>query len=661
MRRFQPIALTLPITLVVLALSLSGAARANSSTGGATQPTAAALGLIVGYRAAADDLATEQTERGPWADRRAREQAAWVRASKNSRERTQKVARDSGLAFKSVSQAGRAALINLQKPLTGAALEDAMRRVRLHPDVAWVVPDVIERRRLEPTDPLWIDQWHLKEPTVGAPGGYQPGALNLPPAWDIETGAGDPTVVAVVDSGILADHVDLSDDPGSPSRLLPGYDFVSEVSISNDGDGRDANPRDEGDWVDTSDLADPLFDQCDVADSSWHGTFIAGQIAARPNDGVGVAGIHWGARILPVRISGKCGARLSDLLDGVRWAAGLPVAGVPANPTPAKVINLSFGGSGACNAAYQSLIQDVTAAGALLVVAAGNSAGPLTRPADCPGVFSVASVRRDGAKAAYSSFGANVALSAPGGALARSNDANPFYRGFANDETLLLAPDNNGLTVPMTNGWGYKQGTSFSAPQAAAVASLMLALNPNLTVGALSDRLKAAVRHHTAPVAAACGPGNNAVCNCTTTTCGTGLLDASLAVQLARGPAAVIAPVGTVLPGALVSLNGSGSISAPGQPAIQTWTWSLVSGDPIAIQPSADPARASVQLPNREGRWVFRLTVSDGTASGSDTVAVVAANPQVGGGGGGSMGWVWGASLWAWVLAVALVRRRAGR
>ena len=187
----------------------------------------------------------------------------------------------------------------------------------------------------------------------------------------------------------------------------------------------------------------------------------------------------------------------------------------------------------------------------------------------------------------------------------------------------------------------------------------MLAVNPNLTVGALTERLKAAVRPHTTAVAASCGPANSTVCNCTTTTCGTGLLDAALALQLAQGPAAVIAPVGVVSPGTLVTLDGSGSLNLPGQPAIQSWSWSLVSGDPITLLPSGDPARASVQLPNREGRWVFRLTVSDGSLNGTDTVTVVAANPPAaGGGGGGSLGWWWGASLWAWVVAVGIARRR---
>lgn len=670
MRRRQPNAHTLPTALAVLALSIPGVALANSPTAGASAAQAPALGLIVGYRAAADDLAPEHTERGPWADRRAREQAAWARASKNSRERTQKLARDSGLAYRSVSQAGRSALINLPQPLKGAALEDAMRRVRLHPDVAWVVPDVIERRQVEPTDPLWTAQWHLKAPTLGAPGGYQPGALNLPPAWDIETGAGKPTVVAVVDSGVRFDHPDLS------GVFLTGHDFVSEREFAGDGTGRDTNPEDPGDWVTrfgNAPAVQQFVDQGLCGDftfnpsltpSSWHGTFISGQIAARPNNAYGVAGMHWGASIVPVRISGKCGARLSDLLDGVRWAAGLPVAGAPINPNPARVINLSFGGGLPCDAAYRSLVADVTAAGSLLVVAAGNSAGPLTRPADCPGVVAVASVRRDGAKAEYSSFGANVALSAPGGSSANPGDFNASYRGFDDTETWILAPDNASDTAPGAHVLGYKQGTSFSAPQAAGVASLMLAVNPNLTVGALTERLKAAVRPHTTAVAASCGPANSTVCNCTTTTCGTGLLDAALALQLAQGPAAVIAPVGVVSPGTLVTLDGSGSLNLPGQPAIQSWSWSLVSGDPITLLPSGDPARVSVQLPNREGRWVFRLTVSDGALSGSDTVAVLAASVAVlppSAGGGGGMAWWWGASLWAWVLAAAVARRRSGR
>jgi len=176
---------------------------------------------------------------------------------------------------------------------------------------------------------------------------------------------------------------------------------VSELDIANDGNGRDSDASDPGDWVSTADLTNPVFDLCTRSDSSWHGTFIAGQIGALSNNSLGVAGLSWNARVLPVRVSGKCGALVSDLLDGVRWAAGLPVAGAPVNPTPARVINLSFGGSESCtqDPAYQSTVDAVTNAGSLLVVAAGNNGGPLTRPADCHGVMAVASVDKGGAKA----------------------------------------------------------------------------------------------------------------------------------------------------------------------------------------------------------------------------------------------------------------------
>lgn len=603
----------------------------------ATDPVA--FGLIVGYRADADELSAEHTERGPWADRRQREQAAWKRATERSREKTRALARSAGLPVRDVGEAGRAALVRLDKPLRGEALADAMRRLRLHPDVAWVEPDVLEPRQLVPADPGWSDQWHLREPGY-VHGNFQPAAMNLPPAWDISTGATS-TVVAVVDTGIRFSHPDLA------GRLLSGYDFVSELSVANDGNGRDPDPSDPGDWVDAIDRLNPLFAACDIEDSSWHGTFIAGQIAAVPNNGAGIAGLHWDARVLPVRASGKCGALVSDLIDAVRWSAGLPVSGAPANPTPARVINLSFGGSTACTAAYQSMVDDVTAAGALLVVAAGNQATTLRRPADCVGVMTVASVRRDGAKADYSSFGTNVALSAPGG----TDEAGP--------DTLLVSTYNSGTKGPVADSYDYQQGTSFSAPQAAGVAALMLGLNPNLTPNALIERMKLGARAHTAYMGASCSTVNNGNCNCTTTTCGAGLLDAQVSLQLARGPAAVIEAVGTVRPGAQITLDGSGSLAITGR-TIVSHQWSQVSGPRAIAIPDPMQAITALNLPaSVEGRWVFRLTVRDDTGDeGTDVVAVVAANPPSAGGGGGSLGWAWGAGLWAWVVALAWRQRR---
>lgn len=617
---------------VALCLTLAWGAFCAHAAGQAPVP-----GLIVGYHTDADELRREETDRGPWGDRRIRERIVWQRAVKRSREHTARVADAAGLPVAGVGEAGRSALIRLKRPLKGVELQDAMRRLRLHPDVAWVEPNVLEPLQLIPNDSHWNDQWHLNTPTF-APD-FRPAAINMPAAWDITTGITDNQVVAVVDTGIRFSHPELA------GRLLGGYDFVSELSVANDGNGRDNDPSDPGDWIDAGDQANPLFAACDIEDSSWHGTFIAGQIAAITNNASGVSGIHWGARVNPVRVAGKCGALVSDLLDGTRWAAGLPVDGIPANPNPAKVINLSFGGSTACTPAYQSMVDDVRAAGALLVVAAGNNATTLRRPADCVGVMAVAAVRRDGAKTPYSSFGGNVALSAPGG-----TDAG----GVA---TMLLSTDNASTTSPGADTVGFKQGTSFSAPLAAGVAALMLSINPSIQPGDLIERMKNGARAHTAAGFAACGTTNTGVCTCTTITCGAGLLDANAALQLADGPAAIIQAIGTVSPGATVTLDGSASVALAGR-TITSYQWTLVSG-PVALSiPDANLSTTALQMPGQGGTWVFRLTVQDNLGdTGSDTVRVVVSEPV--GGGGGAMGAWWGAGLWLWLLTLpGLWRRR---
>ena len=608
-----------------------------------------AQGLIIGYRASAADTETEQVDRSPRANERERARARWKAASDQTRERTRRLSRDVGLPLREAGEAGNAALLKFERPLKGRSLQDAMRRVRLHPEVAWVEPNVlVKRMQTVPNDFNFNDQWHLQVPGMG-----NLAAMNLPNAWNVTKGdVGPPVVVAVVDGGVRFDHPDLA---ALGARLLPGYDLVSDVDVANDGGGRDADASDPGDWVTSAEAQTPTYATCDVANSSWHGTFITGQIAAATNNGAGVAGINWGAHILPVRVAGKCGALVSDLLDGVRWAAGLPVAGVPTNNNPARVINLSFGGDAPCNALYQDTINAATDAGALVVVAAGNGSGALQRPADCQRVMTVAAVRKDGAKTSYSSFGPQVALSAPGGSS----------EGGA--ATLLLSTDNDGTTVPVNNVLGYKQGTSFAVPQAVGVASLMLALNDALTPNALIERMKqaATTRGHVDVPSGQCALPTSGVCECTTNTCGAGLLDASTSVQLARGPAAVISPIGTVTPGTAISLNGSSSVALSGF-NITSHQWTQIGGPTVAIT-NASTAVAGVSLPNSQATYAFRLTVTDDftptARSGSDTVTVVAAYPATsgGGGGGGSSSVLWGMALWAWVLAVCWQQRRARR
>lgn len=631
--------------LILCMAALAGPGVAPVAAQALSTPREAA-GLIIGFKG--DDAEAETTtitNHGPWASGQARARSQWDGNARQGRERLTRLAREAGLPDGTAGEAGNAGLLRFDRPLRGKALENALRRARLHPDVAWVEPDVLVPRLAAPkvpNDTKFVDQWHLQPPDA-----LNLAGLNLPSAWGDTTGSisGRTAVVAVVDSGIRPDHPDLA------GKLLPGYDLVSELAVANDGDGRDPDPTDPGDWVHPADLADPLFASCDLSSSSWHGTFIAGQIAAATDNAAGIAGLNWGARVVPVRVSGKCGALLSDLLDGLRWSAGLPVSGLPTNPNPARVINLSFGGDVACAGAYQRTIHAVTNAGALVVVAAGNSDTTLTRPADCRRVMAVAAVRKDGAKASYSSFGSRVAVAAPGGS------------GPAGGADEILSISNNGSTVPGLDDYGSKQGTSFAAPQAAGVASLMLAVNPFLSPRQLIERMKAGARPHVALGGlAACGAPGAGDCNCTTSACGAGLLDANTSVQLATGPAVVIKPVGQVEPGTVVSLDGSQSVAIPGA-SIVSYQWVQVSGPPVAIA-SATSAVAKATLV-AETSYVFSLTVKDNFGpgrTGEDTVRVVVAMPPPpAGGGGGSTGQLWGLSLWAWVTAMALCQRRRQR
>ena len=439
-----------------------------------------------------------------------------------NRERITAVARDAGLRLQRHGEINaQHHLMRLDAPLQGVALDAAISRLAQNPDVLSVEPDVRFKRMAVPNDTSYGTQWHLQR------SGLFPSALNATTAWDTTTG-NPAVVVAVMDTGARYSHPDLA------GRLLPGYDMISEVEYANDGNGRDADASDPGDWVSSSDIQRnrALFTGCAVEDSSWHGTFIAGQIAAATNNALGVAGLNWNGRILPLRVSGKCGALLSDILDGMRWAAGLPVVGLPANPNPARIINLSFGGSSACTASYQSVIDEVTAAGVLVVVAGGNESGPLTRPADCRNVLAVGAVQQNGLKTSYSNVGAAMGIMAPGGSGA----------------TALFSTDNTGTQSPVSDSYGTKSGTSFSAPLAAGVAALMLAVNPALAPAQLIAFLRETARPHVGVAGfPSCVSTGSSVCNCTTATCGPGLLDAEKAVQRALA-SAVVTPTPTPTP-----------------------------------------------------------------------------------------------------------------
>ena len=258
--------------------------------------------------------------------------------------------------------------------------------------------------------------------------------------------------------------------------------------------------------------ASGFFAGCQVRNSSWHGTHVAGTIGANGNNASGVTGINWQSKIQHVRVLGKCGGYSSDIADGIRWAAGLTVSGVPANATPARVINMSLGGSGACTTTYNNAISAATGAGTVVVVAAGNSNANAANysPASCNNVITVASTGKAGNRAYYSNFGSTVEIAAPGGD--KNADAND----------TILSTLNTGTTSPVADSYVKYQGTSMATPHVVGMVSLMFSVNPSLTPAQVTQILQSTVTAFPA--------GST----CTTTTCGPGIINAAAAVAQAK-------------------------------------------------------------------------------------------------------------------------------
>lgn len=394
---------------------------------------------------------------------------------------------------------GEAEVWRLPEAMSLAELEKISADLTALNEVIYAEPDRIkqivgERPRiltdlsLTPNDPGYTDQWHYS-------GTY---GIKAPNAWNVTTGSAN-TVVAVIDTGIIFNHADLV------GRTVAGYDFISDAFIGNDGNGRDNNPADPGDWITANECGFPHSAQS----SSWHGSHVAGTIGAATNNGTGVAGINWKAKILPVRVLGKCGGFTSDIVDGMRWAAGLSVTGVPNNANPAKVLNLSLGGSGACSATEQNAINAIVNAGTTIVIAAGNENQNASNasPGNCNNVITVAATNRNGNRAFYSNFGSVVEISAPGGDTS----------SFASDG--ILSTLDSGATGPMNdNAYAYYQGTSMAAPHVAGVVSLVLAVYPNLTPAQMTQHLQTTVTAF---------PSGS---SCNTSICGAGIVNAHLAV-----------------------------------------------------------------------------------------------------------------------------------
>jgi serine protease len=376
-------------------------------------------------------------------------------------------------------------VMTLNREITEQDYANLVRDLGASSNVEYAEPDRLMHATLTPNDTYYNLQWHYFETR---------GGINVPTAWDLSTGSG--VTVAVIDTGARP-HVDLA------ANLVGGYDFISDTFVSRDGNLRDADAQDSGDW----NAANECGAGAPASNSSWHGTHVAGTIAARTNNGRGVAGVAFNARVLPVRVLGRCGGYTSDIADGLAWASGGSVAGVPANPNPARVANLSLGGTGPCGTTMQNAINTARARGTVVVVAAGNESANAqnSSPANCTGVVVVAAVNRSGGRAYYSNFGSIVDVAAPGGAM-------NVNAGDGVASTL-----NSGTTTPGADSYAYYQGTSMATPHVAGVAALMISRNPSLTPTQVETVLRNTARAFPA----------------TCSQCGTGIVNARAAVVAA--------------------------------------------------------------------------------------------------------------------------------
>jgi serine protease len=372
-----------------------------------------------------------------------------------------------------------------------ASSEQTLEMVRIlsaRADVEYAEVNRIYHPLSVPTDPLYVRQWHYE-------------AMNLPAAWAISTGVAS-TVVAVADDGILFDKTnEANSHPDFIGKVIGGYDFISDPASAGDGNGRDDNPYDN------------LI--------GLHGTHVAGTIAAATNNNQFGAGVNWEAKLLNIRVLGKSGGDNTDIVDGILWAGGEPIAGIANNANPAKVINMSLGGDGACSKLEQDAFNLLAGKGVIVVVAAGNENENVNKPkspANCANVITVGATGPTNRRAPYSNFGPRVDVMAPGGDTSLS-----VNRGGTDFEGGVFSTYSNkaGNVFNLSS----IQGTSMASPHIAGLVSLMVGINPNLTLAQTLQFLK----DNAKPLEAGACSNDNAVVKATD--CGAGLVDAAKTLE----------------------------------------------------------------------------------------------------------------------------------
>ena len=381
---------------------------------------------------------------------------------------------------------------------------EIIKKLRRHPDVAYAEPNYISHITAVPNDAFFNLQWHYP-------------LINLPQAWDITQGD-DNLIIAVIDTGVITTHPDLA------SRMLRdadgtiiGFDFINDPVRARDGDGIDADPFDAGDLITGT-------------QSSFHGTHVAGTIAAATNNNLGVAGVTWQGKIMPLRVLGIDGGTDFAIAQAILYAAGAANSSGTVPPVRADVINMSLGpGNPDCQAlaplsqTRADALSVARNAGVVVVVSAGNNNCHVpTEMSTFEGVISVSAVDLNGQKAPYSNVGATVDVAAPGGDVSVDRDGNGQPDG-----VFSTLADDSGETLRFR--YTSYQGTSMAAPHVAGVVALMLAVNPNLTPDDINMLLAGT---HPDPHASAItrdlgAPGRDDVF-------GYGLIDAFQAVSVAR-------------------------------------------------------------------------------------------------------------------------------
>ena len=369
-------------------------------------------------------------------------------------------------------------VISTTQKLNASEAEQLMRQIAANPNVEFVQVDRLLQHTLTPNDSSYSQQWGYFDADAG---------IRANQAWDVANGSG--IIVAVLDTGHVS-HSDLN------ANIQGGYDFINDATVAGDGNGRDSDPSDPGDYYGGN-------------GSSWHGTHVAGTVAAVTNNAKGVAGTAWGAKVMPVRVLGRGGGYTSDIADAIIWASGGSVSGVPtlSASQAADVINMSLGGSGSCDSLTQNAINSAVGRGTTVVVAAGNSNANVANfsPASCNNVVAVASVTSSSARSSFSNYGTLIDVSAPG-----SN---------------ILSTLNSGSTTPGSESYASYNGTSMASPHVAGAVALAqsrrLALGLSLWT---PSQVEANLKSTAYALSGSCSGG-----------CGAGIIDANALVALAGG------------------------------------------------------------------------------------------------------------------------------